>query len=75
MYNVVARLLLYLFHVAAALYIHKLPCKYTPKTNRSSLVGEDKLKKAARMISGEKSSIRHAAETYGVDRMTLRRYF
>jgi len=29
------------------------------------------------MIAGEKSSItiRHAAETYGVDRMTLKRYF
>jgi len=27
------------------------------------------------MIAGEESSIRHAAETYGVNRMTLKSYF
>jgi len=27
------------------------------------------------MISGEKSSIKHTAETYGVDKITLKSYF
>ncbi|KAF6039385.1 hypothetical protein EB796_002308 [Bugula neritina] len=40
-----------------------------------SKLHEDKLKKAARMIAGEESSIRHTAETYGVDKMTLKSYF
>lgn len=51
-----------------------MPRKYTPKTNRCNLITEDKLKKAARIITEESSSIRHAAETVGVDRMTLKRY-
>jgi len=51
-----------------------MPCKYTPKTNQPCLVTEDKLKKATQMITEEKSSIRHAAKTYEVDRLTLKRY-
>jgi len=48
MYNVVARLLSYLFCVVADTYTnYKLPRKYTLKTNLLSLLTEDKLKKAA----------------------------
>lgn len=51
-----------------------MPRKYIPTTNRSNLITDDKLKNASRMITEENSSIRHAAEACGVDRMTLKRY-
>ena len=50
-----------------------MPRNYTRKTTRAD-VSEDQLSNAARMVADGDTSIRSAAETCGVNRMTLARY-
>ena len=51
-----------------------MPSKYVKKTNRSFRSPEDVLERAAKLISEEGFSYRKAAESFGIDKMTLRRF-
>lgn len=51
-----------------------MPSKYTRKTNRSSRSPEDVLARAAKLVNEEGSSLRQAANSFDVDKMTLSRF-
>ena len=51
-----------------------MPSKYVKKTNRSFRSPEDVLERAAKLIRGEGFSYRKAAESFGINKMTLRRF-
>ena len=51
-----------------------MPSKYIKKTNQSFRSPEDVLERAAKLNSEEGFSYRKAAESFGTDKMTLRRF-
>ena len=49
-----------------------MPSKYVKKTNRSFRSSADVLEKAAKLVTEDGFSCQKAAESFGIDKMTLR---